>query len=182
MGRCRFPVCDCEQRTRLYLTGDRHACDDLIENLRPLIWSIVRRILISARTEDHEEAVQEVLLKVVRSLDTWRGQCPFCYWVEHIAATRSIDLKKAHSRTRTVPLPPDGIADPRPQFSSIDLKDCREQVLSKVPSEWRQVFELTYDEGKSREEVAQILDKAVRTIQYWLAEMHARIRRCLKGL
>ena len=184
MGRCRFDEgCDCQPRIRMYLAGTHDACDELIENLMPLIWAIVRRILKSARIEDHRDAVQEVLLKVFHSLDTWRGECPFCNWVEHVAATRAIDLvDKARRRKPAVPLPPGDIPDPRPQYSSLDLRDCREHVLAKVPPEWRKAFELTYDEDKSRKEVAQILDQAVRTIDYWLAKMKDRMRRCLKGL
>jgi RNA polymerase sigma-70 factor, ECF subfamily len=182
MGRCEPDECDCKERTRSYLAGSRDACDPMIENLKPLVWGIVRRILSSGRPEDHEEAVQDVLLTVFGRLGTWKGQCPFCNWVAIVATRRAISLKRAQSRKPTVPLPPGEIADPRAADSSRDLGNCPEKVLANVPSEWRYVFDLTYKDGKSREEVARIVGKSPRAIKYWLAEMLDQIRRCVKKL
>jgi RNA polymerase sigma factor (sigma-70 family) len=188
MKRCQFgdvPRCDCAERTERFLKGDPFACDGLIENLKPLIWAIVRRILVSARHEECEDAVQEVLLKLFTGLGRWREDCPFCDWVALVASKKAIDLRRrARSRIATVSLPSSEIAaqGSRASSSEPDLGSCPERVLSEVEPRWRQAFDLTYKEGLPREQVAQMVGVAPRTLQYWLAEILERIRTCVQRL
>jgi RNA polymerase sigma factor (sigma-70 family) len=186
MERCRFddtPRCDCEDRIGKYLSGeDRRACDEMIENLKPLIQAIVRRILRSASAEDYDEAGQDVLLTVFGRLGSWKKGCPFCNWVAIVATRKAIDLKRAKTRKPTVPLPPGEIEDPSPRNSEHELGNCVQKVLARVPPEWRRVFELTFEKKKSRKEVAKIVGKSLRTVQNRLAEVLEQIRSCAKDL
>lgn len=184
MGRCRFSQgCDCNDRIGLYLAGNQDACNEMIPNLTPLIAAIVRRILRSSIPHDHEDAVQEVLWKVFNRLDVWRGECPFCNWVQIVAARHAITLNIAQTRKiRTVSLPPGDIAGSPPDTSSRDLGDCPEKVLAKVPAKWRQVFDLIYKEERLRKDVAEIVGQPLRTIDDWLAKMREQIRNCVENL
>jgi DNA-directed RNA polymerase specialized sigma24 family protein len=56
---------------RRYLAGDRGAGDELSRKFTPLVRAIVRRVLRSRRSEDWEEASQEIFLRIFDRLDRW---------------------------------------------------------------------------------------------------------------
>ena len=75
-------------------------------------------------------------------------------------------------------LPAAELADPRPEPPDRETIERIEQVVARFPPEWRRTWEL-WQEGTSREDMAQALGKSVRTVQYWLAEMFDQLRECL---
>ena len=134
-----------------------------------------------ASHEALEDAAQEVVLKVLASKHLWREKCPFCNWVEQIAVTRAIDLRRSQQhRKKGRPLPPGDIADPHDQISFLDLEECLEKALSSLPSHTRDMFNMAYRQGMNREEIAEIMGVSVRKLQYHLAEAMKVIRHCLK--
>ena len=153
--------CDCKDRIRMYLNGDRNACDGMIKELMPLIQTIVRRILRFDLAKDHEDVVQDIFLRVFGRLDLWRQECPFCNWVSIIAANRACSVLDNQKRRVTKPLPTkknEEIEDPRPGLitaprrrgSPPDLGNCPEKVLATVPPDSRR-FLTSLIRKKSRE-------------------------------
>ena len=183
MDRCDFPRCDCAARTRRYRDGDIAACDAMINKLRPYIRGIVRNIIHSARPEDWDDAVQEVFLKVFNRLGLWKEQCPFCFWVKHVAIRRSLDLRRhVEARIRTGSLPPSyDIADRQSQTFAPDLKECTEKVLAGVKAEWREVFDRIYREEMSAQRVAEQMSIPIRTLYHWPSQIRERIRACMEN-
>jgi RNA polymerase sigma factor (sigma-70 family) len=182
VDRCDFPDCDCAARTKKFLGGDRAACDEMINRLKPYIRGIVRNIMGSARPQDCDDAVQDVLLKVFAGIGLWKEQCPFCFWVRHVAIRRALDLRRsAQARIRTASLPASyDIADPRSPTFALDLEDCTDKVLAGVPAEWRQVFDRIYKEEVSAQRVADEMNTPIRTVYHWLSQIRERIRTCME--
>jgi RNA polymerase sigma factor (sigma-70 family) len=154
----------------------------MINKLKPYIRGIVRNIIRGARPQDCDDAVQDVLLKVFAGLGLWKQQCPFCFWVKHVAIRRAIDLQRfARARIRTGSLPSAyDIADPRSPTFAVDLEDCTDKVLADVPAEWRQVFDRIYKENMSAQRVADEMNTPIRTVYHWLSQMRERIRACME--
>jgi RNA polymerase sigma factor (sigma-70 family) len=77
--------------------GDEAAWRELVQRLYPMIIAIVRRHL--RRTADHDDVVQEVLLKAFLKLDTYAGVQPIEHWISRITVTTCIDwLRKLKAR------------------------------------------------------------------------------------
>jgi RNA polymerase sigma factor (sigma-70 family) len=182
MDRCDFPRCDCAARTRRYRDGDRGACDDMINKLKPYIRGIVRNIIHSARPADWDDAVQEIFLKVFGRLGLWREQCPFCFWVKHVAIRRTLDLRRsAETRVRTRSLPTSReVSDPHSQTFAPDLEECTEKVLAGARAEWRQVFDRIYRDEMPAQRVAEQMSIPIRTLYHWLSQIRERIRACVE--
>jgi RNA polymerase sigma factor (sigma-70 family) len=177
MFQCDCPPGDCPGLVRAYQDGDRAAGDALACKFRPLVFSIVQKVLGPSRREDWEDAAQTIFLRLFAGIDKWEQRCPFCKWLAVVAARRAIDLSRLPDPLAR--LPGDDVADPRTE-SKTDPPDAEtieriERVVAGFPIEWRKVWE-GFVQGVRREELARRAGKSVRTIQYWLAEMVDQIR------
>ncbi len=73
--------------------GGRDALEALIARHQPWVYNIALRML--SRHEDAEDATQEVLVKVVKGLPSFRGESKFTTWLYRIAANHLLNVKKA---------------------------------------------------------------------------------------
>ncbi len=177
MWHCDCPPDNCAERVRRYLNEDRGAGDELARKFAPLVRATVMRILGTGRRDEWEDAEQAIFLRVFARLGKWEGRCPFCHWLAVVAARRAIDAARSRGPTE-VSL--SEIADRRPESLSPDVVECLERSIAQLPSEWREVYELTL-QGLSREEAARHSGKSRRAVQYWLAEIRSRLLHCLDG-
>lgn len=79
------------------LEADEEAGDQLVEFLYPTIIRIVRNNI--RRTDDHEDLVQEIYIRIFLKLEQYRGPNPFLHWASRLAITTCYDwLRKRQSR------------------------------------------------------------------------------------
>ncbi|BCW93072.1 MAG: RNA polymerase sigma factor [Thermoanaerobaculum sp.] len=136
--------------------GDREAAEALLVALEPLIWRTCRALLPPG--EDVEAAVQEVMVKVLKGLRSFRGEGPLAPWVARIAVNHSRDLLRRHRILSFVPLtnPHDDEEDPgllplpAPDPDPERVLRAKQGVsrvvslLQKLPSRQREVFVLRF--------------------------------------
>jgi RNA polymerase sigma factor (sigma-70 family) len=72
--------------------GDRHALEQLIARHGPWIFNVAARMVW--RRDDAADVTQEVLVKVITRLSTFRGESPFRTWLYRIVVNHVINLKK----------------------------------------------------------------------------------------
>ena len=77
--------------------GDRFALDQLLRRHYDRIHAVCRRV--AGSTRDADDACQEALIKIVRSLPRFDGRSSFGTWAYRIATNASLDeLRKRHRR------------------------------------------------------------------------------------
>lgn len=72
--------------------GERAAADALVIKIQPMISKLALRFLFSPH--DAEEAVQEILIKVLTRLGQFEGKSRFSTWVYAISSHHLMDLKR----------------------------------------------------------------------------------------
>lgn len=72
--------------------GERSAADALVLKIQPLIYKVALRFLFSP--QDAEEAVQDILIKVITRLSSFEGNSLFSTWVYAIASHHLMDIKR----------------------------------------------------------------------------------------
>jgi RNA polymerase sigma factor (sigma-70 family) len=72
--------------------GDRAALDALVHEAKDLVFNLAVRML--GNRDDAEDVSQEILIRVVTSLSTFRGESAFRTWVYRIAANHLLRAKK----------------------------------------------------------------------------------------
>jgi len=73
-------------------SGDRQALEDLIVRHQPWIYNIAWRMLYSAANA--EDATQEVFLRMISGLATFRGECRFRTWLYRLATNQILNFRK----------------------------------------------------------------------------------------
>ena len=73
-------------------TGERDALEQLFTRHRPWIFNIAIRML--GRRADAEDATQDVLVRALKSLDTFRGDSRFRTWLYRVAANHLLNVRR----------------------------------------------------------------------------------------
>jgi RNA polymerase sigma factor (sigma-70 family) len=72
--------------------GDKDALEQLVRRHQPWVFNIAIRMLW--HREQAEDATQEILIKVVTKLSTFRGQSQFRTWLYRIAVNHLLNVRK----------------------------------------------------------------------------------------
>ncbi|MCI0740047.1 MAG: RNA polymerase sigma factor [Gemmataceae bacterium] len=79
--------------------GDRAALEKLVLRHQAWIYNIAVRMVF--HPHDAEEVTQEVLVKVITNLSTYRGESKFRTWLYRIAANHVLNMKRRAVETHT---------------------------------------------------------------------------------
>jgi RNA polymerase sigma factor (sigma-70 family) len=80
--------------------GDKKALEDLILQIQDRIYGLALRMLY--HPSDAEDASQEILLKIVTHLGTFRGESSFSTWMYRVAANHLLTMRKRRAELRAV--------------------------------------------------------------------------------
>ena len=108
--------------------GDRAALEKLVLRHQAWIYNIAVRMVFHA--EDAEEVTQEVLVKVITKLSTFKGESRFRTWLYRIAANHVLNMKRRSSETQVTTFADYGAAINR--TPDLDLPD-RKSVPVELP-------------------------------------------------
>jgi RNA polymerase sigma factor (sigma-70 family) len=79
--------------------GDREALEKLVLRHQAWIYNIAVRMVF--QPHDAEEVTQEVLVKVITKLSTFKGESKFRTWLYRIAANHVLNMKRREVETQT---------------------------------------------------------------------------------
>jgi RNA polymerase sigma factor (sigma-70 family) len=79
--------------------GDRAALEMLVLRHQAWIYNIAVRMVF--QPQDAEEVTQEVLIKVITKLGTFKGESKFRTWLYRIAANHVLNMKRRSAETQT---------------------------------------------------------------------------------
>lgn len=160
------------------LRGDVAATRGLVERFQADVFGLCVRLL--RHRHDAEDVAQEVFLRVFRSLRRWDPARPLKPWVLGIAVNR---CRTAMARRVKRPDPADylgDLPDPTPPAGDRELHDAIAAGVAGLRDEYREVFVLFHETGRSYEEIAEIIARPVGTVKTWLhrarAVVQARLR------
>src|SRR5213082_2272408 len=108
--------------------GDRAALEKLILRHQAWIYNIAVRMVF--RPHDAEEVTQEVLVKVITKLSTFKGGSKFRTWLYRIAANHVLNMKRRSAETKVTTFADYGMAIDR--TPDLDLPD-RKSVPVDLP-------------------------------------------------
>jgi RNA polymerase sigma-70 factor (ECF subfamily) len=156
--------------------GDSTAVSDLASTYGPRIHQLAFRYL--KNWEDAEEVTQDVLLKVHRKIDAFRGDAALSSWIYRITFNTAMSRLRngRFSRPHEVPRPDEGpeqaAQDPADWSSLADdqvmraeLRDRLIEALTHLPQVYRVPVILRDIQGLSTEEASAILRVKPQTLK-----------------
>ena len=151
---------------RRCLTGRADAMRELVERFQPEVFALSVRLL--GHRHDAEDVVQEVFLRIFRSLKRWDATRPLRPWILGITVNR---CRTWIGRRKRVPEPVEYLQDvpSRPTDTPSDeLTTALRAAVAELRGEYREVFVLFHEHGRSYEEIAAVVDRPVGTVKTWL--------------
>lgn len=152
--------------------GDRAACEEFVRGYTPRLYRFLRRM---AAAGDVEDMIQEVFLRVFRSLDRYRDDDRMDAWLFRIA--RNVVLDRWRERKRPEVLT-EVAARGRDPGEDEEGRLIRAAIMD-LPEEQRIVFLLREEGGLSFREIAETCEIPLNTA---LGRMHYAILRLRKTL
>jgi len=154
---------------------------------KPLLRYIHRAT--NASREDAEDILQDIFIKVYRSLNAFDQKLSFSSWIYRIAHNEIINQHKRRVRSRTISLDSEStggetIQDELSSNKSIQddyiAKENSERVrkaLGKLSIKYREVLVLRYFEDKDYQEISDILRKPPGTVAVLLNRAKAKFKK-----
>lgn len=150
-----------------------------LEALRPLLARAAGAIL--RRADDVDDAVQDALLRMVRSarqFDARRGTLEA--WAREIARNVALDMLQ---RLQPASLKDPGAAPAPPQSPPLEAEEIRgrlRKAVDALPDPQRCAFLLVHQEGLSHEATARALSISLETLRARLYRARQNLRSSLK--
>ena len=161
--------------------GDERAFQLLSRRHLPAMLGLARRILGNAA--EAEDVAQEAFMRVWTHAPRWQPLAKFRTWLTRVVINLCLDRKR---RAPWVELETAGdIVDPAPGAGEKTEDDERERMLAaaieKLPIRQRSAIVLTYGDGMSNAQVAEILDTSVSAVETLLVRAKQNLRRALEN-
>lgn len=158
------------------LAGDRDAFRVLVERHSRNIFRVVYRM--TGNQQDAEELVQETFLRAYKSLERFELRANFSTWVYRIAVNRTLDFLNARKTQmqnkdsyQIVDNPdaeegnqiqlPASTPGPDRLLLSVEMKSKIAGALDLLTAAERVAFTMRHMEGRTIEEISQVLDLKV---------------------
>jgi len=158
--------------------GDRLAQKLLYERFAPKMYGVCKRYV--RRREDAEDILIEGLFKVFDNIEKFRGQGSFEGWIRRIVVNQSLMfLRKKHNFALTVEV---SNIEVKTEISIEDELAAEDilNLLDKLPTGYRTVFNLYVVEGYKHREIAEIMGISINTSKSQLILAKKRLRQLIQ--
>ncbi len=169
--------------------GDEHAWRAVVSSTMPSIYKYVY-LRLGGRKADTEDLVQEVYLRAVRHIHSYRPRAgSLRMWLFGIARNevrRNFGHRRRHASEGSLAelLGQSEIADKRPLVSellqSLELRGLVHDVLLTLPERQQTLLLMRYNHELSVKEIASQLCLSEKAAESRLIRAHRAFRRCLR--
>ena len=156
--------------------GDRDALSTLLDAYANRAFMICRRIV--PNDQDAQDATQEALIAIARSITRFDGAAAFTTWAYHITVNAALDEVR---RTKRRPIPSEEF-EPTPEPDATDAVDARltlDAALEQLLPEFRAALVLRDLGGLDYEQIAEMLEIPPGTVRSRIARGRAQLAAAL---
>jgi RNA polymerase sigma-70 factor (ECF subfamily) len=155
----------------------------------PRVYNVARRIL--GNDADAEDVMQDVLLQVVRRLDTFRNEARFTTWLHSVTVNAALLHRRKAARRREhqagapldyFPVPCGRLPElPGPERLALarEQQGLIEQAIAGLPPLYRDVYVLADVEGMANAEVGELLGQSLPAVKSRLHRARLALRAAL---
>jgi RNA polymerase sigma-70 factor (ECF subfamily) len=174
-------------------SSDHAEFEKLVERTHRQAYNMAYRL--TGNRDDAEDLTQEAYLRAYRSFATYNRQLPFESWFFRILSNLFIDLLRRRPKQKPLSLDQpvgdedseenlllqiaDEEADPERNLIDQVMDERIQNALAALPEAFRVAVLLCDVEGKSYEEVAQIMGSSIGTVRSRIHRGRTLLRRAL---
>lgn len=171
--------------------GDQAAFRSIVEAWQDMVYNTVLGVV--QQPEEAEDVTQEVFIQVFESIGQFKGDSKLSTWLYRIAVTKSLDhLRKKKRKKRFAFLQSlfgvneeEVRQDPDFQHPGIALENKEKaavlfKAIDKLPENQKAAFTLHKLEGLSYQEVAEVLETTVSSVESLMHRAKGNLRKLLE--
>jgi RNA polymerase sigma-70 factor, ECF subfamily len=159
---------------------DEESFRELVERHIDRAYGLALRILGNAA--DADDVVQDTFLKVWVHRGRWEcGRAKFSTWIYRVVTNRCIDLRRqpTSESVDNVPEPADQHPDVVAAMQRQEMKDKLDMAMRRLPDQQRIAVILSYHEGMSNLEIAEVMETTVSAVESLLKRGRQQLRKLL---
>jgi RNA polymerase sigma factor (sigma-70 family) len=99
--------------------GDKKALEDLVLKIQDKIYGLALRMLYNP--SDAEDAAQQILLKIITRLSTFRGESAFTTWMYRVAVNHLLTLRRR-----------------QPELEAVSFEEYEKSLALDAPVDWQE--------------------------------------------
>lgn len=170
-------------------SGDQLVFSKLVTDLQDRVYNTAISIVQNA--EDAEDITQEVFIKLHESLHSFRGDSLISTWIYRVTINKALDHEKKKKRQKRGGLQRIfslGQTDEPAHFNHPGvIAENKEKAamlfkaIKQLPENQRITFILHKIEGQSLEEISQILNRTVVSVESLVARAKVNLRKILSN-
>jgi RNA polymerase sigma-70 factor (ECF subfamily) len=181
---------DAPQPTRVDVPA---SVEEVFHDYAPRIYNLAYRML--SNEADAEDVTQDVLLQLVRNLDTFRGESAFPTWLHRVTVNAALAhrRKRASHEQHRVYDPLDSFLEDgshaapvrnwfvQPERDALDreTRTLIDQAIAQLPEIYRDVYVLADVEGLPNADIADILGLSLSAVKSRLHRARLLMRNAL---
>jgi RNA polymerase sigma-70 factor (ECF subfamily) len=161
--------------------GDADALETLLRRHYDNIRSVCHRIVLNHA--DAEDATQQALIAVARSIRDFNEQSKVSTWIYRIAVNAALDEIR-RTRRRPIPVGDDTFADMSSTVNSVDATETQidiQRALERVSEEFRVALVLRHIADMEYDDIAVVLDIPVGTVRSRLSRGREQLAQAIGG-
>lgn len=169
---------------RMAHAGDMSALEELYRRHNRWVYSLCLRM--SANVPEAEDLTQEVFIKLLKGVGSFRGDSAFTTWLHRLTVNVVLMYLRRHRvrferPTEKVELPEQiSPGTERPDRLTVVERISLDEAVAKLPPGYRAVFVLYDVEGYTHEEVAKLMGWTEGTSKSQLWKARKKLRALLR--
>jgi len=166
--------------------GDQEALKEIFDQYREKVYRIAFGVV--RHREDARDIVQEVFIKVFRSIKDFKGKSRFYTYLYRMALNTAIDHSRKRKKIFTSSIDEEGGFTPvddsenRPDRKAVrkELQERLKKALDKLPSDQRAALIYREMEGLSYREMAETMGCSIGTVMSRLHYGRKKVQESLR--
>ena len=142
--------------------------------------------------EDAEDVAQDVFIYAIKSIKTFRGDSSLSTWLYKLSMNKSLDFIRARKRQKRGSgllrqmdneemsrLNVSDASQPHVEMENEEKRQILHAAVDRLPDRQKQAITLSKFEGLSQEQVAEIMDTTVSSVESLLVRAKKKLRELL---
>lgn len=132
-----------------------------------------------------EDVVQDSFVSMYSKLDSCQDRSRFESWAYQILRNRCHDylkdIRRGHETLEDAPPLASSIGSPEPELERSELRARLRRALAELPEEHREAFLLKHLEGRTYDEIAEMLDASTSAVKMRVHRSREMLREALSA-
>jgi RNA polymerase sigma factor (sigma-70 family) len=171
--------------------GDETAFKTIVETWQDMVYNMA--VGIVQNTEDAEDIAQEVFTQVYQSIHTFKGDSKFSTWLYRITSSKSLDhirrskrkkrfavIQRLFGENNDIVIQPPDFQHPGVVLDNKENAAILFKAIEKLPGNQKIAFILNKVEGLSYQEISEVMDTTVSSVESLLHRAKTNLRKWLE--